>query len=141
MAWQRREKIFVGTFLALHALVPLFIADFYPFTAMPMFSDAPRELVRIEIDPDRGCNIDAVDLGLYSAYFANPRPRIGRRPPGEQFAGNRLLNRSDLKRLMRPRLGACKGVWVVQQRLGALDDERAGVVEARRTRITARGEQ
>jgi hypothetical protein len=74
------ELVFVLCFAALNLVVPLTFKDLFPFTVMPMFSDAPREFWRLEVLDPHGNRLPPLAFSYHDVYVANPDPRIGVRP-------------------------------------------------------------
>jgi hypothetical protein len=143
----------VGLLLAANALVPLVCGDIYPFTSAPMFRDAPTQYANYRVyDPqgnelpsrhyalDKGKTEDPFRIGR--VYDGNPVGYgVGIAPPPvlEQKFGmvhdEAIVRRHIQKQLARPENAKYPYVEVEQDVIGAIDEQRVGVVATRRWRI------
>jgi hypothetical protein len=66
-------SVLIFLFLLLNAVVPIFQADLYPFSAFPMFSESGRRCIPgLLIKNEKGEHIDGFPYGLYTLELFNP---------------------------------------------------------------------
>jgi hypothetical protein len=139
------ELTFVVCFVVLQAVLPLLFTDLFPFSTMPMFSDAPRELWQLEVfDPD-GRRLAASSFSVHSLYVANPRPRIGVHLPSTVNRPDGSASQAEITAMVLRRLREhpeLSHVEVVQRRIGAVRNgaqETVAVTEVRHWRVMNEG--
>jgi hypothetical protein len=134
-------------FCALTAVVPLFTSDLFPFSAMPMFSDAPKALTLFETYLPDGTRADPARFGLQINYIANTNPKLSAHQPpslnactgivGYACYGDmaikpgELVSENALRRHVEPYLIRQKIAWVrVEQKiLSSPDGNRVAVTD------------
>jgi hypothetical protein len=136
------EAFFVLCFTVLNLVVPLTFKDLFPFTVMPMFSDAPRELWRLEVFDPEGNRLPKRAFSCSDLYLANPHPRIGVRLPPTLNRAEGGVSEQEIVETLRERLlehPELPYIDVVQRRFGTITRdgrETVGTQEVRRWRIT-----
>ncbi len=134
--------LFVLCFAVLNLVVPLTFKDLFPFTVMPMFSDAPRELWRLEVFDPEGNRLPPLAFSCHDLYVANPHPRIGVRFPPTLNRAEGGVSEQEITETLRKRLlehPEVPYVDVVQRKFGPIAKDGRETVdsqEARRWRIT-----
>jgi hypothetical protein len=138
----RRELLLVAAFATAFVVVPLFVTDLFPFSQAPMFADAPRQCCNYTVylpdgqqsPPDR-----LKDVGLQRNYWGNPvGVGTGFLPPTSVDVFGEVATEAEVRKVVeehlreRPELPF---VDVVQEVIGALDDQRAGIRETHRWHI------
>ncbi|MEX2176472.1 MAG: hypothetical protein WD872_19060 [Pirellulaceae bacterium] len=131
-----------GLLLLANVVVPLVWGDVYPFTSAPMFRDNPRQCCNYRVYRPDGIELPAEDWLCHRVYDGNPVGYgVGIKPPAvlEQEFGvvhdEAAVRRHVRKILAQPRHAALEYVEIVQEVIGPVDDQRVGVVRARRLRI------
>ena len=150
----RKELFFIGGFVLLNLLLPLLIVDLYPFSRAPMFADAPQLYCEYHVygpdgkelhlkRPDGRGLVLVFDkplpaLGLHRNYWGNPiGAGVGFLPPSSVDEFGTIASREQvtahLQRALQdpPELAF---VEVVQQVIGDVDGQRAGVIEEKTQR-------
>jgi hypothetical protein len=134
-------------FAALNLVVPLTFKDLFPFTVMPMFSDAPREFWRLEVLDPHGNRLPPLAFSYHDVYVANPDPRIGVRPAPTLNRAQGGVSKRQIVETLRERLREhpeLPYIDVVQRRFGPLANdgrETVGSLTERRWRITNEGDE
>ena len=135
------EAFFVLCFAVLNLIVPLTFKDLFPFTVMPMFSDAPRELWRLEVFDPEGNRLPPLAFSCHDLYLANPHPRIGVRFPPTLNRAQGGVPEQEIIETLRQRLlqhPELPYINVVQRRFRPIvkdGRETVGSQEVRRWRI------
>ena len=143
----------VALLLAANALVPPLCGDIYPFTAGPMFRDAPTQYADYRVFDPQGNELPSRHYALDKhktedpfligrVYDGNPVGYgVGIAPPPvlEQEFGvvhdEAAVRRHIERQLARPENAKYPYVVVEQDVIGAIDGQRVGVVATRRWRI------
>jgi hypothetical protein len=94
--------VWTAVVLGQLVLAPFFV-DLFPFSTMPMFSAAPRQLLGLEILDEQSRRLPLNRFGIRTVYLANPRPRVGLRDPGAVLLDDFEL--SAVASLVTPQLG------------------------------------
>jgi hypothetical protein len=132
----------VAALIAANVVVPLLWGDVYPFTSAPMFRDSPRHLCNYRIYSPSGEELPLVNWNLERVYDGNPVGYgVSVRPPNvlEQEFGvvhDEATVRQHVEQQFW-RLGSSQYefVDVVQDVIGAKDNQRVGIVATNRWRI------
>jgi hypothetical protein len=129
----------VGILLAANVVVPALWGDVYPFTSAPMFRNAPVQCCQYRFFDAEGRELAAEDWLVHRVYDGNPVGYgVGVQPPAilEQEYGV-VHDEAAVKRHMegqfaRPVNRGQKQVEVEQTVLGAVDEQRVGIVRTSR---------
>lgn len=135
----RKELLAAAAFVLANLLVPLFYVELYPFSRAPMFEDAPRCYCNYTVYAPDGTRLPAADFGVQRNYQAIPADK------GFGFLPRPTIDRVDevpdtarVADWVRERLTAfpdLEFVDLVQEVVGAVDDDHVGVVATRRARV------
>src|SRR5688572_20205155 len=98
------EYIFFTLASCLIILVPVLTVDMFPFSTMPMFSDAPERISVVTVYDSNGKMLDPISFSLHSKYLANQNPKIGKKLPEPIVSESQLLDETLLKNHMREEL-------------------------------------
>ena len=136
---RRRELRLVALFCAVNLVVPVFVAELFPFSRFWLFADAPQRYCEYEIRSDLGRRIAPWRMGLQRNYNgAQPHEFYGRRlrPSidrfGEVATEQEVRAQVEMALVRHP---ALRAVRVRQQVIGAIDGDKIGVVETNVWRI------
>jgi len=128
--------------LAANVIVPLLWGDVYPFTSAPMFRDSPRRFCNYRVFSPFGVELPLVNWNLERVYDGNPVGYgVGVQPPPvlEQDFGvvheDAAVREHVERQFSRPENSQYEFVDVVQEVIGAIDDQRVGVTATNRWRI------
>ncbi len=130
------RKAIIG-FLLLAALIPIFTPDLFPFSSMPMFSDAPQSLSLFEVYDSTGARLDESRFGLQSNYLANPAPRLSAGLPETLEMHGRLVSDEELRDYLRPHLLQAKQyrtLRIEQKIVGPFEESRGQAIGVREQR-------
>jgi hypothetical protein len=139
------ELAFVVGFVVLNTLLPLLFTDLFPFSTMPMFSDAPHELWQLRVFDPGGRLLPESTFSVAGLYVANPRPRIGVRLPFTVNRPDGSASQAEITEAVQRGLAQhpeLPYVEVVQLRIGAVlkgSREAVEASEVRRWRIANEG--
>lgn len=143
----------VGFLLAANAIVPLICGDIYPFTSAPMFRDTPTQYADYRVFDLEGNELPSRHYALDKdktddpfligrVYDGNPVGYgVGIAPPPviEQEFGvvhdEATVRRHIQTQLEQPENAKYDYVVVEQDVVGAIDEQRVGVVKTTRWRI------
>jgi hypothetical protein len=143
----------VGALLAANAVVPLIWGDIYPFTSAPMFRDTPTQFADYRVFDPQGNELPSRHYALDNdrtedpfligrVYDGNPvgyGVGIGPPPVIEQEFGvvhdEATVRRHIQRQLERPENEKYPFVVVEQDVIGAIDEQRVGVVKTNRWRV------
>jgi hypothetical protein len=150
---RRFELAAAGAFVLANLLVPLVVADFFPFTTTPMFRDKPRYYSEYEIYKVRGGVVYKLEadelsrallaLGLNRTYDGNPPGLgVGQLPPPTLDRFSETLaeqpGEEEVRRHVEARLAYLTdvdAVDVIQNMFGPQEDGGVGVVQSQKWRI------
>lgn len=131
-----------AVFLLANMIVPILRGDIYPFTSAPMFRDAPVVYCNYHVYAPDGAELPQKDFLLHRLYDGNPVGYgVGVRPPDilERFGEPRMeaeIRRHILPLLELPAYRQLPYVELVQETIGAVDENQLGVVKRERFRIS-----
>ncbi|MCA8922997.1 MAG: hypothetical protein KDD82_14375 [Planctomycetes bacterium] len=74
---ETRQLAFAAAFCAVNVCCALAFVDLYPFSTMPMYSDAKPTALELEVWTPAGERFSLRALGLHSLDVHNPHPRFG----------------------------------------------------------------
>jgi hypothetical protein len=135
----RTELLACAVFAALSVIVRVAFRELYPFSVVPVFSDAPRTMCAYRAwDPD-GRPIRPARLGLQRNYWGIPASfPSGLEPPATLDVPGQVPTEAAVRDFVQARLAKLPGLAfvVVEQRvLGAVDERRVGVTRVSRWKI------
>jgi hypothetical protein len=128
--------------LVANVIVPLLWGDVYPFTSAPMFRDSPRHFCNYRVYSPSGEELPAINWNLQRIYDGNPVGYgVGVQPPPvlEQEFGvvsdEAAVRKHVEQQFGRPDNSRYEFVDVVQEIIGAMNDQQVGVITTNRWRI------
>lgn len=144
---RRMELGIVGLFVALNVTVPLAARELYPFSSFHGFVDSARRYCDYRVVGPEGEPLSTAAFGLHRNYYGNggysvnlPEPHRGGVPlPPTLDRFGEVPSEARVRTHVRERLERShpKLDWVrvTQRVVGAVDDDRVGVVRTHTWRI------
>lgn len=133
------EIVAIVAFLLLNLAVPALWGDIFPFTAAPMFRDAPRVYCVYRAYDPSGKEVSLESLLLQRIYDGNPPGYgVGIKPPETLAQFGEVPDEATLRKHVTEQLADLPDlpfVDVEQDLIGCTDGECLGVLETRRFRV------
>lgn len=138
------ERAFIAAAVAAMIALPPYFIEMYPFSTFPMFTDAPRTIVRTSATLADGEPLSLHAIGISEFYVANAQPKLNASLERSIDAAYRFWRPDEFVPLVQARLqaGLPGPVFVEQRLIGAQEIEgrqTLGIIAKRRWRISLEG--